>query len=222
MAGKKYYLNPETLRFERALPPPGKRAVNVLLLGVGLIILALFMRLGYEHFGKSPRLVYYEKQNESLRNEYEDLDQDLQQDELKLADLKRKDDRLYRSIFGLDPLPSSIREAGTGGSDRYMDLQSISDPEVVIEVSSKLDNIATRARIQSNSFEDLEEQARLNQQLLACKPSIEPISPGDPHWLTSGFGKRIDPFTKKISTHPGIDLAGAYGLSVHVTGDGVV
>lgn len=40
--------------------------------------------------------------------------------------------------------------------------------------------------------------------------------------LSSGFGKRIDPFTGKMELHKGIDIAGKEGSDVLATGDGVV
>ncbi len=222
LTGRKYYINPETLRFEEKKLSLKRRLGNSLIIASGLLLLAFVMRLGCEQYAKSPRLVYYENINDELRSEYLALNESIIKDEAQLADLKRKDDRLYRSIFGLEPLPASIREAGTGGSPRYNSLQSISNPDMVIDVFNKLDKVSTKARIQSNSFENLEERAIENQQFLACKPSIQPISPEDSYWMTSPFGYRSDPFNKRRTVHHGIDLAGPYGLKIYATGDGVV
>jgi len=222
MFGRKYRINPDTLRIEEARLPVKKRAI-VWVTAVFLIAgIAVGMRMLYDNHAKSPRLVYYEKQNHQLRDNYESLSFELRNDEQMLAELRRKDDRLYRSIFGMDPLPASIREAGTGGAVMHSSLNSISDPGVVVDVFDKLDKVLMKARIQSSSFEDLEEAALQNQQLLACKPMIQPISPADQVWLTSSFGYRIDPFTKMRRAHHGIDLAGQIGLKIHATGDGVV
>lgn len=222
MFGRKYRLNPDTLRIEAVKLSPRVRIIRGSLVTAVLILLAVLMRVSYDQYAKTPRYILYEKQNEKLRQEYMALDSVLQDDEQKLAVLKRKDDRLYRSIFGLEPLPASIREAGTGGAPRYASLQTISDPEMVIDVFDKLDKLVTRAEIQSNSFDYLEREAVKNQQMLACKPSIQPISPGDQYWMTSSFGYRLDPFTRRKTTHRGIDLAGRYGLKIHSTGDGRV
>lgn len=220
--GRKYHINPETLRFEELKPTPKKRLRNILIIGSGLLLLAFAMRMGYEQYAKSPRLVYYENKNEQLRTEYKMLDESIQLDETRLAELERKDDRLYRSIFGLEPLAPSIREAGTGGAPRNSTVRSISDPGLVDDVSDKLYEVAMKARIQSISFEDIEELAIENQKLLAHKPSIQPISPENRYWMTSGYGYRNDPFTHRRTNHHGIDLAGQYGLKIHSTGEGVV
>jgi murein DD-endopeptidase MepM/ murein hydrolase activator NlpD len=219
---RKYRINPETLRYEEVRLAPKQRLFLAVFTAVLLLVTAVGMRVLYDNHSKSPRLVYYEEINNNLRQEYEELNADLAKNEQLLSDLRRKDDRLYRSVFGLDPIPSSIREAGTGGAVKHTALQSISDPDMVIEVFEKVDKVLMRARIQSSSFDDLTEAAVTNQQVLASKPLINPLSPADQYWLTSTFGYRLDPFTKQRRVHRGIDLAGQHGLHIHATGDGVV
>lgn len=222
MFSRKYRINPETLRYEEAVLPAGKRLVVGALAIAVLLGTAVGMRALYDQHAKSPRLVYHEKKNAQLRSEYDALSSNLQQDEQLLADFRRKDDRLYRSIFGMDPLPYSIREAGTGGAVMYTSLQSISDPNVVVDAYDKIDKVLMKARIQSSSFNDLEEAAIHHNQLLASKPLINPISPANRTWLTSSFGYRTDPFTKTRRLHNGIDIAGRAGMEIHATGDGLV
>jgi murein DD-endopeptidase MepM/ murein hydrolase activator NlpD len=222
MCGRKYRINPETLRVEQAIWPVKKRILAGIVISLLIVGTAVGIRVLYDQYAKSPRLAHYEKINEQLRSTYSALSNELRKDENLLAEFRRRDDRMYRSIFGMDPLPSSIREAGTGGAVRYSALHSISNPDMVIDVFDKVDKVLMKARIQSSSFEDLEEAARTNQELLACKPQIKPISPADPCWLTSTFGIRTDPFTKQRRVHHGIDLAGPCGLHIHATGEGVV
>jgi len=219
---KKYRINPDTLRVEVAKLTVKQRVIFGLILSTIIILSSVGMRVLYDQHAKSPRLVYYEKKNEQLRQDYLALRNELREDEELLAQFQRKDDRLYRSIFGMEPLPASIREAGTGGAVMYSSLQSISDPDVVIDVFDRIDKVYTRAIIQSSSFSDLEEAALTNQQVLATKPLIQPISPADQYWLTSTYGYRKDPFTRLRRAHHGIDLAGQIGLKIYATGDGVI
>lgn len=217
--GRKYYINPETLRFEERNLSPEKRIRNILVIASVLLLLAFSMRMGYEQYAKSPRLVYYEQKNEELRENYKFLNAMILEDEAQLTDIKRKDERLYRSIFGMEPLPTST---GIGGSPRNNGLNSISNNGMLTDVEQNLTDVSIRADIQSVSFEELERKARENQQYLANKPSIQPISPEDRVWLTSSFGYRTDPFNKRRTAHHGIDLAGRYGIKIHATGNGVV
>jgi len=222
MFGRKYRINPETLRYEEVKIAPKNRLFMAISIGVILLGLAVGLRVTYDSYSKSPRLVYYEKINRELRQEYQELHGELVEDEEILSYFRRKDDRLYRSIFGMDPIPASIREAGTGGAVMYSALQSISDPDMVIGAFERIDKVLMKAQIQSGSFEDLKKAAVNKQQILACKPLLQPISPANRYWLTSTFGYRTDPFTGQRRLHRGVDMAGPYGLEIHATGDGVV
>jgi murein DD-endopeptidase MepM/ murein hydrolase activator NlpD len=64
------------------------------------------------------------------------------------------------------------------------------------------------------------EQLIMNRNLSKrIMPSGQAVEKG---LLSSGFGKRIDPFTGKMELHKGIDVAGKEGSDVLATGDGVV
>ena len=191
-------------------------------LGLGLIALAILMRFGFERVYPTPRQVIYNKENRVLRSEYKMLNSELQEVESKLAELRNRDDRFYRAILNLDPIPYSIRTAGTGGSPSGGMLKNLRDPAMVEVVSDRLEKLSNKAKIQSNSLDLVYEEALDKQHFLASKPSINPISPGDPTWFTSGYGYRLDPFTKVRTAHHGIDLAGPVGLEVHCTGEGTV
>ncbi len=219
---KKYHLNPETLRYERVTFNSKQRVRFWLIAGVGLIAVSALLRYGFERHYPTPRQVMYQKENTALRSQYASLDSELRQVESRLAELRNRDDRLYRAILSLEPVPSSIREAGTGGAQRDLHLRTVHDPEMVLDVSERIQKISNRMQIQSSSLASVYEKAVSNQQLLACKPSINPISSADPFWMTSGYGYRNDPFTNQRTPHQGIDLAGPYGLDIHCTGDGTV
>ena len=49
--------------------------------------------------------------------------------------------------------------------------------------------------------------------------SGKPIRTG---WLTSGFGKRIDPFTGRLAMHKGVDYTNKEGTDIHAVASGVV
>jgi murein DD-endopeptidase MepM/ murein hydrolase activator NlpD len=219
---RKYHINPETLRYERVRSTRRQRIRFLVSISLGLIALAILMRFGFERSFPTPRQIIYHKENKVLRTELSSLNAELQEVESQLAELRNRDDRFYRAILSLDPVPASMRSVGTGGSQRGLVLQNMRDPGMVREVSQRIEKISNKMRIQSSSLDRVYKEAIDNQHFLACKPSINPISPGDPTWLTSGYGFRVDPFTKKRAAHHGIDLAGPLGLDVHCTGEGTV
>jgi murein DD-endopeptidase MepM/ murein hydrolase activator NlpD len=219
---RKYYLNPETLRYERVTFNSKQSIRFWVIAGTGLLVVASLLRFGFERHYPTPRQLIYQQENATLRSEYVTLNRELQQMESQLAELRNRDDRFYRAILSLDPVSSSIREAGTGGAQRDVRLRSLRDHGMIMDVSQKIEKISNRMQIQSSSLASVYEEAVTNQQYLASKPSINPLSSADPYWLTSGYGYRIDPFTQRRAPHHGIDLAGPYGLDIHCTGEGTV
>ena len=189
---------------------------------MGLIVLAILMRFGFERSFPTPRQIIYHKHNIILSSELASLNTELQEFESQLAELSNRDDRFYRAILSLDPIPSSIRSAGTGGAKPGGLAKNLRDPAMVEEVSQRIEKMSSKMKIQSNSLDLVYNKAVSTQHLLASKPSINPISPGDPTWLTSSYGYRNDPFTKKRTAHHGIDMAGPSGLEIHCTGEGTV
>lgn len=63
------------------------------------------------------------------------------------------------------------------------------------------------------------EEAHLDQ--VSSTPSVSPLR-GDSFRLTSPFGTRRSPFTKKVDFHAGIDLAALTGTAVYAPADGTV
>ena len=222
MFGKKYFINPETLRVERVRLSRGQQIRYYLFIGLGMIALAVLLRYGFERYYPTPRQMLYEQENTQLRSEYLALNNNLQMVESQLSTMRSRDDDFYRSILSLEPVPSSIREAGTGGSETYTQFKNIREPGLVRNVSQRIDKISNRVQIQSSSLESVYEEAVSNQFFLASRPSINPISPADPFWMTSSYGYRKDPFNGRRTAHHGIDLAGPYGLNIHASGGGTV
>ncbi len=78
----------------------------------------------------------------------------------------------------------------------------------------------------SKLLDDREDKLMLLEQLLANNdllaemvPSGRPVKKG---WLSSGYGKRTDPFTGKKRHHNGVDFAGQVGADVIAVASGVV
>ena len=157
-----------------------------------------------------------------LKHSYAELNNAILSAESILKDIQLRDDEMYRSVFNMEPIPGSVREAGFGGSENYEAMLFSRNVKIVTNTARKLEKLTTKARIQSKSLTDLYAKAREQQKFVSHKPSIQPLSPGDKFWLTSSFGYRQDPFTGARRMHAGLDMAGNIGLKIYATGDGVV
>ena len=120
------------------------------------------------------------------------------------------------------PIPLSIRSAGIGGTDRYSELEGLSNSEIVIEATKKLDNLAKQIYIQTKSFDQIIEMAKNKEAMVRCIPNIQPLSNKDLTRVASPFGIRIHPYYKVLKMHAGMDFTAHAGTEIFATGDGVV
>lgn len=222
MSKQKYVYNHKTLSYERFEEPTRKRVGRVILYLVSTAVFALvFILLFYTFFG-SPKEKAQAREIEFLKLQYEILDDRMDQMNTLLADMEQRDDNIYRVIFEADPIPSSVRKAGFGGSDRYESLYGYKNSDIVLNASRKLDQVASQLYVQSKSYDEVFALAKSKAKMLACIPAIIPLKEADIRGISSYFGYRSDPIYKVAKFHSGIDFASALGTEVFVTGDGVV
>ena len=80
----------------------------------------------------------------------------------------------------------------------------------------------TRAELDSKSFETLYFKRASLDDLATALNYLPIVTPPEKHYVSSRFGTRRDPITKKWATHKGIDMAGWKGTPINSGGAGVV
>ena len=220
---KVYYIyNPQTQTYDRIYPTVRQRALSILRrlfigmgLGAGSFIVLLLI------FG-SPSEKELRKENSKLQAQYNVLSRRLDEAMGVLQDIQQRDDNLYRVIFMADPIPSAIRQAGYGGTNRYEHLMDMANSDLVINTTQKMDMISKQLYIQSRSFDDVVEMCKNHDEMLRCIPAIQPVSNKDLRKTASGYGTRIDPIYKTVKFHAGMDFSANIGTPVYATGNGRV
>jgi murein DD-endopeptidase MepM/ murein hydrolase activator NlpD len=222
MAREKYKFNPESLSFDKI--SLGFRAVLLRFLSyiIGSVFIAIIYGLLYAMFFDSPKEKLLLREIQQLTIQYELLNKGMDNIEQVIGHLEQTDDNLYRTIFEAEPIPSTLREGGIGGVNRYKELEGYNNSRIVIETAKRLDKIRKQVYIQSRSFDDLIVLAKEKEEMLACFPAIMPISNNDLTRTASGFGLRIHPYYKITKFHSGMDFTAPMGTEIYVTGDGVV
>ena len=150
-----FMYNQKTLEFERVYPSAKERFVVVirnLSLGLAIGIAAFF---AFIYFFNSPMEELLKKENKLLLTQYDILMMELNQANDVMEDLQLRDQNLYRAIFNVDSIPMSIRKSGFGGSNRYEHLKGLSNSELLIETTKRMDMLKKQLYIQSNSLEEL-------------------------------------------------------------------
>ncbi len=139
-----------------------------------------------------------------------------------LQELEYRDDNIYRSLFGVEPISKDVRTAGYGGTERYANYNNLSNGELMKSISVNLDNLANRLYTETKSLDLIYDLAKEKIEFVACVPAIIPVRETDLRQITSYFGKRTDPFYNVTKFHKGLDFALPKGNDVMATGNGVV
>lgn len=220
----KYYYDTESCKYERIKVS----TLDIILNLLGFFTLSMFLAVGmfiiYNSYFRSPLVVNLEKENEELMFYYDILKKDMSQVSEMLVSLQERDDNVYRAIYEAEPISSSIRNAGVGGTNRYKELlnKGLEREKLVLETHQRIDKLKKQMYIQTKSYDELLELAKNKELFLASLPAIQPVSNKELNRLSSGFGLRMHPILKVRKMHPGVDFSAPKGTPIYATGDGVV
>ena len=93
------------------------------------LFLGFLIYIGASKTIDSPKEKLLKKENSELKAQYDLLNQRMDQAEDVLADIQRRDDDIYRTIFEAEPIAKEIREAGFGGVNRYRKLENFKNSD---------------------------------------------------------------------------------------------
>ncbi|MDA0973633.1 MAG: M23 family metallopeptidase [Bacteroidetes bacterium] len=218
----RYRYNPQTLNYEKVRITWKDRLRTVaafLITGVFFASIVLFLAYTYLD---SPKERILERENEQLNEQYRELNTRLDELADVLLDLEHRDDNIYRVIFEAEPIDANQRMAGIGGVNRYRHLEGYDFSDLTIATNKRLDDIAKRIVVQSESLDEIVELAKNKEAMLSRIPAIQPVSNADLTRMASGYGMRIDPHYKVPKMHQGMDFTAPTGTPIYATGDGVV
>jgi murein DD-endopeptidase MepM/ murein hydrolase activator NlpD len=168
------------------------------------------------------RVAQLSQENEVLRHQLEsfagdltELSQHVQQN----FDFQKK----ARLLANLDDLNDDVTEVGVGGPN-YGYLQSLSvldegTRNEVVDLREDIDKLLRQAKLQTESYRDVVSQLSDDQKRLNATPSIRPVPRG---YVSSRFGRRMDPITGRSAMHYGVDYSVRLGTPIFSTGDGIV
>ena len=189
---------------------------------IGSLIFALIYWAIFAAFFDSPKEKALKREIEQMTIQYDLIHREMANVEGVLEDLQKTDDNVYRTIFDAEPIPSTLREGGIGGVNRYEALEGYNNSNLVIETANRLDKIRKKVYVQSKSYDHLIRLAANKEEMLKSIPAIIPISNKDLTRTASGYGWRIHPFYKISKFHYGMDFTAPLGTDVYATGNGTV
>ena len=224
MSKVKYYFDAETLSYRPIKATNINRIINFLLFvlssfSFGLICLLILLN---SDILNTPSEIAQKRTIQNYELQFDILNKKLSQLETVVANVEERDNNLYRVYFEASPIPEEQRYAGFGGVNRYRDLEGYDNSELIINTTKRLDILTKQTVVQSRSLDEIERLAANKSELIAAIPTIQPIKNKDLTRVASGFGYRIDPFTKKRRFHYGMDFTAKRGTPVYATGNGIV
>jgi len=222
MPPTKYKFNPDSLSFDRIRLGIRTLLFRSLAYFVGSVFIALIYWTIFAAFFDSPKEKALKREVQQMTIQYELIHREMADVENVLVDLQKTDDNLYRSIFEAEPIPSTLRDGGIGGVNRYEALEGFNNSNLVIETANRLDKIRKKIYVQSKSFDDLIKLSRNKEEMLKCLPAIIPISNKDLTRTASGYGMRIHPIYRISKFHYGMDFTAPLGTDIYATANGTV
>lgn len=222
MAKSRYKYNPDSLSYDRIKPSFRKRLLIFLSYLAVVSFIAILLNVFYSSVFDTPREKMLIRENNQLKLQYDILNQKVGNLETVLEDIERRDDNIYRTIFNADPIPSSVRDAGFGGVNRYEYLEGYQNSDIIIETAQRLDLLTKAVYVQSKSYDEVIDLAMGREDQLSSLPAIMPIANKDLTRTASGWGFRIHPIYKIRKFHYGMDFTAPTGTEVYATADGTV
>jgi murein DD-endopeptidase MepM/ murein hydrolase activator NlpD len=224
MSKVKYYYDPETLSYRPIEITNKKRISNFVLFIIASFAFGLssLLILLNSDWINTPAEISQKRALENYELQFDILDKKLKQIETVVANIEERDNNIYRVYFEASPIPEEQRKAGFGGVNRYKDLEGYDNSDLIINTAKRLDILSKQTVVQSQSLDEIERLAANKAELIEAIPSIQPIKNQDLTRMASGYGYRIDPFTKKRRFHYGMDFSARKGTPIYATGNGIV
>jgi len=222
MAKKKFHFNPETLSYEQiehTISHKLKRFLIHALSGVfsGIIFFFIFVSTI-----QSPEEKQLGQDKSHMEAQYRVMERQLEEVQFVMSDLQQRDDNLYRVVFQADPIPLSVRRGSSANTEYYAQLLDMTNSEIVVSTTKKLNELKKELYIQSKSYDELVLLAKNKETMLANLPAIQPVLNKNLTRMASGYGWRIDPIYHTRRFHAGMDFTAPIGTDIYATGNGTI
>lgn len=218
----KYYYNTNTLRYEKLETPLRVKLLRIFgFIASALVTAALISFVAFQFIG-SPKERILQQQNGALKENYGQLEEELNSIQAQMKELEKRDNDVYRAIFEASPIPDSARAKELEDELEIASVARLKDYQLVASITNTLNNINSRIKAQKKSYEQVDELVKNKEKLLSHTPAIQPVSNKDLNRIASGYGYRIDPVYKTTKFHAGLDFSAPQGTPIYATADGTV
>jgi len=194
------------------------RKVRAALLGLAVCFLATNVIAGL-----LASFLLNSRETDALQQENTQLKTQITQLQTRIAGVNQQiislgeTDKLLRMMANLPSIDEDVKKLGIGGGPVEAPMDA-SLPGVA-NAKWSLDEIEKEIDLQRTSFEEIHHKLTVNADILEHTPTLRPVDGG---YISSGFGLRWDPFTKRVEFHPGVDIPQERGTEIHATAAGQI
>lgn len=218
----KYYYNTHTLRYEKLVTPFRVKLLRSFgfisaALVTSIIIIWIYTKFFPKAADREAQLRY-----EVIKDNYLTLAEKTKALQQQMAELEKRDNQVYRSIFEANPLSDSARTKLIEMKKEIDKVNLMGESELGDDIAKTLNNITSRIAYQFESYNAIEKLINNQENKLASIPAIQPVSNKELNRIASGFGMRIHPIYGIAKMHSGLDFTAPQGTPIYATGDGTV
>ncbi len=218
----KYFYNTNTLRYEKLVTPFRVKLLRIFGFLSALLVSSALVIWLYTKFIPKPTDTELKLKYDLMKENYSTLSNKIGSLQQQMAELEKRDNEVYRSIFEANPLPDSARAKLTENKKEVEKVSVMSDDQLTTDIASRLNNISARINYQLKSYGDIEKLIKNQGNKLNSIPAIQPVSNKELTRIASGFGMRIHPIYGIAKMHNGLDFTAPQGTPIYATGDGIV
>ncbi len=219
----KYFYNTNTLRYEKLVTPLRVKLLRIFgfisaLAVTCLIIISIYTQFFFSKVADKEGQLKYNV----LKDNYGIINDKVKTMQQQMAELEKRDNQVYRSIFEANPLSDSARTKFIEQKKELEKLNLMTDDALGNDIAKTLNNLTARVAYQFESYGAIDKLIKNQGDKLACIPAIQPISNKELTRIASGFGYRIHPIYGIAKMHNGLDFTAPQGTPIYATGNGVV
>ena len=190
-------------------------------LSVALVIAAA-CNLIISTWWETPKMSNIRRDNRRLEAKYEILKGKVESAERTLADIKHRDQNIYRPLLGVDTLNLPIAYVDYADTKYEPLLEDEYYGELTVAAWKRMDRLMRSIYYASRALDKTQELADNKAEYSSIVPAIWPIDRTKLKNISSQYGMRHHPTLGITRMHEGIDLTAPIGTAVYATGYGTV
>lgn len=185
------------------------------------LVIAVMSNILISIWFDTPKMAIIRRDNQYLKAQYTILQEKIRSAEQTLADVRHRDQFVYRPLLGVDTL--NIPQVYAEYNDsKYADLPTGEYEELIVEGWKSIDKLMREIYYASRSLDDTQDLAENKEEFSTVIPAIWPIDRTKLKDVSSLYGMRMHPRYGYWKMHEGVDLSAPKGTPVYATGNGVV